>query len=222
MKAINRQFEKVGLQVHNILQIYNQATDDELINGKQWYCQANQLADLMSVKYNLTVIQTAGILSALSPGTNWNQNIIDANHLCTLLNENKDIRSIVVTTYGNNRDKAYQIYCCPEYTEKQVFKLLLGQSKTVNKTSSFFLNILHPDCADILTIDRHSIRVNLGITEHISIALTEKRYLLLASAYKQASLKLNISAIELQAITWLIFRRLHVKVRVQKFEDSPF
>jgi hypothetical protein len=222
MKQVIKRIDKVSLQVKNILQIYSQATENELISGRNWYKEAHQLAEAMAVKYNLTIVQTAGIISALSPGTSWSQNVIDANHLCTLLNEGKNISSIVVTTYGNNREKAYKIFCCPEYTEHQVFKLLLGASKQVNKTSSFFLNILHPHIADIVTIDRHSIRVNLGVSEKLEIALTENRYRKLSSAYKQASLKLECNAIELQAITWLVFRRLFVTVRKAEFEEAPF
>lgn len=222
MKQIIKRFDKVSLQTRNILQIYSQATDNEIISGSKWYHQAHEIADLMAVKYNLTIIQTAGIISALSPGTSWSQNIIDANHLCTLLNEGKNIKSIVITSYGNNREKAYKIYCCPEYSEHQVFKLLLGASKQANKTSSFFLNILHPEQSDNVTIDRHAFRINLGISEKVNIALTEKRYKLLASAYKQAAMVTDHNAIELQAITWLVFRRLFVTVRKAEFEEAPF
>lgn len=222
MKRIIKHLGNVNFQVKNILDLYNQANMDEVSSGRDWYKQASEIARLMAVKYNLTLCQSAGIISALSPGTNWNQNIIDANNLCSLLSAGKDIRAITVTTYGHNKEKAYTIYCSPELSEDAIYKLLLGASKSVNKTSSFYLNILHPDKDKAITIDRHAYRINLGIEELPGIALTEKRYTIMAQAYKLASKDIEYSAIELQAITWLVFRRMFVTVREPKFEEAPF
>jgi hypothetical protein len=221
-KQIINRLANQSIQVSNIMDIFGRATPEEISAGKVWYQQANEIANLMAVKYNLSVPQCAGIISALSPGTSWSQNIIDANNFCTLLNEGKDVRSITVTTYGNNKVKAYIIYCSPELSEEEIYIALRGASKHVNKTSSFYMNILHPDRDELITIDRHSFRVNLGIEELIPIALTEKRYKTMAGAYKSASAILGYNAIELQAITWLVFRRLFITVRLQEFEESPF
>jgi hypothetical protein len=220
MKQIIKNLTNVNLQVFNILAIYNQASENEVINGTKWYKDANNMTKLMAEKYNLTHIQTAGIVASLSPGTNWNQNIIDANHLCSFLKAGQSIDNIVVTTYNQNKFKAFKIYQNSQITKNECFKLILGASVRVNKTSSFFLNILHPDQSDIVTIDRHSFRVNLGLTELPAIALTEKRYRIMAQAYKTASLKLNINPIDLQAITWLTFRRINVIVK--EYENAPF
>jgi hypothetical protein len=220
MNKIIKNLTNVNLQVLNILAIYNQASENEVINGTKWYRDANNMTKLMAEKYNLTHIQTAGIVASLSPGTNWNQNIIDANHLCSYLKAGLKLNNVTVTTYGQNKDKAYKIYLNPQITGAECFKLILGASVRVNKTSSFFLNILHPDQSDIVTIDRHSFRVNLGLTELPQIALTEKRYRIMTEAYKKASKKIQINPIDLQAITWLTFRRLNVTV--PKTEITPF
>jgi hypothetical protein len=222
MKRVIKQLQNVNFQVFNILEIYKQASNEDISLGKLWYYQANDIARLMAVKYNLKIEQTAGIIAALSPGTNWNQNIIDANNLCSLLGTGKDIHSITCTTYGQNKLKASYLYQNSQLTKNEIFQVLLGCSRKVNKTSSFFLNILQPDCDDLCTIDRHAYRINLGITESIDVPLTEKRYLCMNKAYKQASSQLNISAIELQAITWLTFRRLNNIIRDKEFDIVPF
>jgi hypothetical protein len=222
MKRVIKQLQSVNFQVKNILEIYSQSSEIEIVNGKLWYKQANEISKLMAIKYNLSEIQTAGIIAALSPATNWNQNIIDSNNLCSLLNAGKDINSIVCTTYNQNKLKAYYLYQNREITKDECFKILLGCSIKVNKTSSFFLNILNPEIDDICTIDRHAYRINLGITESIDVPLTEKRYLCMNSAYKLAGNYLNISAIELQAITWLTFRRLNNIIRDKNFDIVPF
>lgn len=221
MKRIIRNLTNVNLQVVNILAIYQQATENEIIQGKKWYKEANELTKLMAIKYNLSQIQTAGILASLSPGTNWNQNVIDANHLCTALNLGERPDNIVVTTYNQNKDKACKIYSQVQITENECFKLIKGCSVKINKTSSFFLNILH-DRSDVVTIDRHSFRVNLGLTELPDISLTERRYCIMSDAYKLTALRLEINPIELQAITWLTFRRLNIIVREPVYENSPF
>jgi len=222
MKKVIKQLQNVDFQVSNILEIYKQATDNEINGGKLWYNQANEISRLMSIKYNLTIYQAVGIIAALSPATSWSQNIIDSNHFCSSLAAGKNIKAVVVTTYGNNKDKAYFIYLHSELTKDEIFKVLLGSSKKVNKTSSFFLNILSPESDDIVTIDRHSFRVNLGITELIDIKLTEKRYKLMSQAYIKASNILEVNALQLQAVTWLVFRRLYVTIRNKQFEESPF
>jgi len=222
MKHVEARLKNIDLQVKNILKIYNQSTDNEIVSGKVWYKQANELSRLMAVKYNLTHIQTAGIIAALSPGTNWNQNIIDSNNLCSLLTAGKDIHSIVCTTYNQNKLKAHQIWLNFDLSKNDTFVILLGASKKVNKTSSFFLNIINPELSDNVTIDRHSFRVNLGLIELPQIALTECRYKLMEQAYKKASNQLDISAIELQAVTWLTFRRLNNIIRDKQFETVPF
>ena len=222
MKRVYKHLKNVNFQVHNILEIYKQSTDNEIIEGKQWYKQANQISKLMAVKYNITEIQSAGIIASLSPSINWSQNIIDANNLCSLLQVGKDIKTITVTTYHHNKLKSHYLWQNSQLTEKEVFLIVLGCSKQVNKTSSFFLNILHPEIDDICTIDRHAYRINLGITESLDVQLTENRYKVMNSAYKQAGKQMNISAIELQAITWLTFRRLNNITRNKQFEDVPF
>ena len=222
MKRVIKQLSNVNFQVNNILEIYRQSTDNEIIDGCKWYKQANEIADLMAVKYKLPIEITAGIISALSPGANWNQNLIDANHLISLLQAGKDIKTITCTTYGQNKLKAYHLYLNPQLTKDEIFKILLGASKKVNKTSSFYLNILDPDEADIVTIDRHAFRINLGITDMITIALTEKRYLTMNKAYIEAAKLLEINAVALQAVTWLTFRRLYITIRDKQFEDVPF
>lgn len=222
MKRVYKQLKNVNFQVNNILEIYKQSTDNEIISGKLWYKQVNEISKLMSVKYNITEIQAAGIIASLSPGTNWNQNIIDANNLCSLLQVGKDIKSITVTSYGQNKLKAHYLWLNPQLTEKEVFLIVLGCAKQVNKTSSFFLNILHPELDDICTIDRHAYRINLGITETLDLQLTENRYKVMNSAYKLACKQVHISAIELQAIVWLTFRRINNIIRDKQFETVPF
>ena len=215
-------FTNIRLQSKNIIAIYDQSSQGEKIEGKAWYKNANNLCRVMSEKYNLTLPQVVGIISALSPGTNWNQNVIDANTLCSLLGAGKDIRSITCTTYHRNKLKASYLWLHSELSEGEIFTILLDASKKVNKTSSFYLNILHPELSDNVTIDRHSCRVNLGVTVLPDQRLTEKKYKAMESAYKSASSQLQISAIELQAITWITFRRINNIIRDKQFEVVPF
>jgi hypothetical protein len=222
MKQVIKRLNNVNIQVKNILSIYLLASLSEIEEGKQWYYNAHNLCRAMSDKYNLPLHTIVGILSALSPGTNWNQNIIDCNGLCSLLAAGKDIHKITCTTYNNNKLKAGYIYAHPELTDNEVYIVLLGFRKHVNKTASFYLNILHPEQDNNITIDRHSFRVNLGLSDTPDIALTEKRYRVMQLAYINASKNINVNAIQLQAITWLTFRRINNIIREKSFEIAPF
>jgi hypothetical protein len=44
----------------------------------------------------------------------------------------------------------------------------------------------------------------------------------MSQSYKQAAKQAEVNAIELQAITWLTFRRLYIIERNKQFETVPF
>ncbi|MFW5793599.1 MAG: DUF7178 family protein [Bacteroidota bacterium] len=188
----------VQTQVKNILKVYDKSSLEDINEGKHWYFTANKVAQHFADKYNLTLYQSAGILSALSPGTFWIQNVIDADNF--LKNNNA-----VVSTYKLNKVKAKEIL---NLTDKdQIYNVLRGKyNKLMNKTSCFYMNIIEPENSDFVTIDRHMIRIANNTLN--TFPLTEKRYKDSVKAMQIAGKRLKINPISLQAITWITFRRV--------------
>ncbi len=200
------QIEEITPMVHNITTFMKEASQDQISEGLSWYPRGYEIVKHYSKRFNKRPEQVAGIISALSPGTNWAQNLVDAENLMRGLHFNVPLESITTTTYANtNRTKAGKIWL-PDRNEAEIYKLLLGVSKTVNKTSHFYVNLLHPQNNSHVTVDRHTFRIALNTLESPPIYMTEKRYRHISQAFKLAGKQLGYRGLEIQAITWIIFR----------------
>ena len=127
----------------------------------------------------------------------------------------------MVTTYGGNKLKAIRILRLESSNYRDVEALLLHKSR-INKTTCFFLNILFPDNDEVVTVDRHAIRIALGNVPGVDdICMTEKRYRNISEAYQIAAKGLDINAIALQAVVWCAFRRQQ-KIAAVSIENEIF
>lgn len=186
-------------QIKNLESIYKHVTESDYQAGITWYNRAQEIVKYLADKYNRPDYIISGIIAALSPGTDWHQNLIDA------INVLKQGRYANVTTYGQNKVKALRIL---EMTsESDVYQALLHKS-TINKTSQFFLNIQHPEQSGPVTIDRHAIRACYDEILESSVILTAKRYREAAKAYQALAKRHSILPHQLQAVIWIAFRRL--------------
>ncbi len=220
MKQMNNRLERPDLMAKQILKLYRSATDQEFIEGAAWYLQAKGICKVIANKFNCPLSKVVGVVAALSPAANWQQNIADAHNLVLVWSHCIDPDQVAVTTYGPNKVKAINILNLDSSRERDIEALLLHKSK-INKTTCFFLNILHPDNDDLVTIDRHAIRIALNSPESDSVCMTEKRYRNIAKAYRIASQGLEISAISLQAVVWCVYRR-KMQISASNIENEIF
>lgn len=185
----------------NILELYEYATEDEIDAGLSWYQRANRFAAALATTYRVTLDTAAGVIAALSPGCSWEKNMIDATRLL----ENGD--RATVSTYGKMKRKALRIL----YNGDKSSSDYLGDAKI----QCFYQNIVAPDRPGRVTVDRHAVRaaVDYGMTydEAIYYCNTPAKYDVIESAYKMAADELGILPQELQAIVWLVYRRLFVR-----------
>jgi len=132
-----------------------------------------------------------------------------------------DPNEVVVTTYGSNKRKAIHILNLKSSKTEDIERLLLHKSK-VNKTASFYRNILEPGNDSFVTVDRHAIRIALGNSlEADKIGMTEKRYRNIVKSYQVASKALHLDAITLQAIVWVVYRR-KAHLNVSEYENEIY
>jgi len=184
---------------NNILKVLNSADSESNIFGRRWYEFANNIAtDLTSEKVNLA--QAVGVIAALSPLKSWTQNIKLANEF--ILDGKRGGHTGVMVK------KAADILALNEPTTDEVINILNGQ-KIVN----FFLNIYFPNEDVVITIDRHAVGVAiLGINRvallPTEISPTKKQFEFLVHCYKWAAAESNLSAVQIQAITWEYYRKL--------------
>jgi len=197
---------------HNILDCFERASSDTVVEGGIWYPTANAIAEVVGQtlhRSGYTVLDSkhekivvgAGILSALSPQTNWGQNkemayhfaeSLDKPNWCTDINYNKAV-NIVATSHEG-------------VTEERVAKILNGK-----KTTAFFYNIVNPYGENNLpTIDRHAISIYLGrrcTYRELVRGLDGTANKTISNAYIRASKILETTPQLTQAVTWVQWRK---------------
>ncbi len=200
----DKQYKKLASKyAKNIEQYLLLATEAEQINGKQWYTEAYNFCKDTSIKTGIEIEKIAGIVSALSPQTSWELN----KKYTHLFISNK-----YVAKPANAKDKAGKI--------KSDLKSIIDILTILNgrKTQAFFINIIKPtENTGYVTIDRHAVAIciqkpakvsPLADTEYTKHVSTEQKYNCIAEAYKKIAKKYNLLPQDLQAITWLTYRRL--------------
>ena len=192
------------VSIKNIIAIYMLANPSEIKHGLTWYVNATKDCKEIAIKYDLPIHIVIGVVSALSPNNKWERNIVNADDLCKAFIDGQDMDSIKVSTYHKMKQKAWSILeQMPSYDE--TITILNGK-----KIVSFFKNI-SGDESDI-TIDGHARNIYYNDRQGLTTPNTNIRkleYLDIQKAYLRASKKLGIKAYELQAITWLAWRRIH-------------
>lgn len=183
------------MTVENILRTYAAATHEERVAGKTWYDAARQLAlNLIHTpddhRPGVNIEQAAGVIAALSPLTPWERN-----------------KELAVRAIGDHAASGTL-----GNSVKAANRILNGEHPTTvlraDKVRNFYLSIM--GSADAVCVDRHAWEVYAGrvYTNATRPAINRTRYREAADAYRSAATQTDVSATQLQAITWLTHRRL--------------
>lgn len=179
--------------------MYLQANAAERLEGALWYSRALSICTLMATQFSRNTELVVGVVSLLSPRNEWHRNITDAENLiAAYIGGCSEPGDIKCCTFNSNKEKAWQL-------------LELG---TVNhslfgrKQFSFFRNILGD--SSVVTVDGHAYHIWLGVYAPISKARTisAKLYSNITTDYQTVANLLGLEAHQLQATTWLTYKRL--------------
>jgi hypothetical protein len=176
--------------VNSILRTYNR---NESFDGT-WYNKAHLLAVSLSVRYDKPLHKVCGIIAALSPLKTWKENVLIAESFL------KTGKAKHIKLFKN---KAEDILYHSD-TIEQTADFLKGR-----KITAFFFNILQPTESANVTIDRHALSIILGysITDTEYQGITAKQYEFFQQCYVLASIKVGISPLQMQSITWQVWRQ---------------
>lgn len=174
----------------NILRILERGTVEEISHGKNWYAEANEIARDIS---GGNIEMGAGVISALSPMMKWDRNVSLARKAF-----NDGIASGAV---GNSVRAANRILA-----GENPLDVLNGK-----KVRAFYSAIAGND--DIV-IDRHAFDIAVGKkcveTERTGLSNRDV-YERFVRAYARAAIAADMRGCEIQASTWVIWRRIHGK-----------
>lgn len=161
-----------------------------------WYDIANLKAEEISNKHKVCFAKVCGVISALSPMNEWNNNLAEAEKLIFMHINQIPYTEITFKTFLSNVGKATQILDLEEPCPNEISKILYG--KVGYKTYNFFWNIYQPNDENFVTIDRHML------TYFGKEVITSKRmYDKMKQRLIDASNKLGLIPQQLQAILWV-------------------
>lgn len=185
----------------NVRSVLTQATDAELLTGASWYAETREELRQLGSQLGFDLKVTAGVFAALSPANRIDQNWIDTRNLLEAAREvdSEEVPDwLKVSTWHRNKRLAWQIARGDAWIDSP-------------KCGAFVQNLLGNE--DVVTVDRHAFNVAIG--EQLVISekgpkITTRRYQLVAEAYRQVAEEFGLSPAQVQAITWLTWRRLLV------------
>lgn len=191
--------------VNNIKAVYLLATTQEKIDGAKWYASANEISMQLALDYDLALQTAAGVIAALSPRNKWSRNIIDAENLIeAFVSDPESAVNIKVCTFSKNKEKALNILKADQKFHSEHVRDILKGPKLIE----FFNCILH---VEDVCIDGHAYcifngsRTSLKDVPQIGVKLRKE----IKSDFKKAAAKFKITPAEMQAITWVAWRRIH-------------
>ena len=186
----------------NILSVYDARTAAEQVQGLRWYADAREVADEVARTAALPNRHGAGVIAALSPQTSWHANIGMA---------------LEAAVKGTADDAPH----CADACDKATAILSGAEPSEVlggRKVRSFYANISRPRRSGPVTIDRHAVAICLRGLEGADTSRfdpvppsTLERigvYTYLASAFRGAADRTDLRPHEMQAVTWVTWRRL--------------
>ena len=178
----------------NIVKVYHQAGPGEIEAGLRWYRQALEDCDRLAKGLPLSTV--VGIVAALSPGLRWERNIAAAERIIG----RQGLEGLGVRWYDGAR-KAERIR-----EGETPLDVLRG-----NKVRAFYHCILNPRSSEHVCIDGHAYAIWQGERTNLdeTPSLSDNLYLAIERDYRAAADSLCVSAPQLQAITWVCWRRLH-------------
>lgn len=205
MKAPNstKNFNPLDFTVANILERYYTATKEELIEGLDWYSASTR--QIKQELYSVSLTKAACIVAALSPRMPWERNIEAAKTVLSAYHNGLTPGDISITTFDKNKAKAFELCALPDTDNlNDFFTVLKG-----NKTQAFAANLSGHD--DAVTIDGHAY--SIAKAERVPLAnvpsMTDRQYHYIADLYREAADTVGITPYQVQAITWLTYRRIN-------------
>lgn len=188
--------------IDNIKRIFDQATehDREIAFESWWKYQA--LTFKIARRHGFQEHLGAAVFAALSPNNDYYGNLRDTNRLFESARQGLKITDFKVSTYSNNKRKAWRM----AHGEEPLDLLLFP------KTRNFYLNVKDPTDPQPVTVDGHIYNIWKG--ERIPLKgaaqkLKRALYPIIADDIRTIAGDIGLIANQVQAQVWTTWRRIH-------------
>lgn len=207
----------------NLQRVFDQALEVDHETARQAWRKYQLLTTKIAETHGYAPKIGAAVFAAVSPNNDYYGNLRDTNRLLRAAAQDRGLDSLYgldtfkVSTYGNNKRKAWRIAKGADPLVEIV----------APKTRSFYLNILNPDDPHPVTIDGHMYnawrnkRVQLNAAD---VKFTRRVYEQIADDVREMSQRLGLIANVVQGVIWFAWRRRHwIKTTDQvEFWDPEF
>jgi len=190
MKALT-----VRQQVNRINKYMANASASEVKQGLNWYSEARGLCVQLAERYHVSISQVAQVISVLSPQKKWETNKLE---VVALFNE-----------VYNGIKPGFKYFATRQAIE-ECKAIIIGNFSIPakrTKTYSFADNIADKESTEV-TIDRHALRVAYDDKSATLDKVSTKQYREAREAYRIVADQHGVKAYEVQAITWVVYKRI--------------
>jgi hypothetical protein len=184
---------RIPEMTRNVLEVYRQATEQEHADGLSWYPRAHQIMIEWAEHYGYSIATAACVTAALSPQLQWERNLILADDV--LAGRAASIGGVLRSNWGK-----------AERVRDERIGSLLEVFPGGPKVNSFAANLAGD--YSIVTVDAHAAQAALADVLFVK-GLPWAPYACIAAAYRAAAKHAGIEPAHLQAVTWLVWKRLH-------------
>ena len=184
--------------VHNITSVYRLATSQEHANGIDWYPNAHRIVCEWAETFERSIANVACVVAALSPQMEWKRNLVIAADILA----------------GNPPSIGGSIHRFVSIAERI-------RDDRATDTAPYFINgcKVRSFAANLagslstVTVDTHGAQIAAGCpTANLRVDIW-RRYEPVARAYVDAAKRAHVRPSELQAVTWLVWKRLYPQGR---------
>lgn len=132
--------------IGNLIDLYEQAAPEEVREAVDSYPRYHRLLAKLAARWGTSIEIACGVFSALSPNNDYLGNLRDAATVLQAAAQGIGPDAYSVATYGQNKRKAHDIAMRVKTPADAI---------TAKKTRAFYLNCLHPETGDAVTVDGH-------------------------------------------------------------------
>ncbi len=191
----------------NLARIWDEADERDIGVAIASYPKYQRITTEIAAKYGFSPTVGAAVFAALSPNNDYWGNLRNTDDLLAAAAAGKSLDDFRVSTYGNNKRKAWAI-AHGEDPDKLIVAL---------KTSNFFHNIADPSDPRYVTIDghMHNIWFNRRVPiqsknpEVRVVKVDHKLYHVIADGVKAFAKAKDLLPCEMQGVLWQTWRRIH-------------
>lgn len=191
------------MSVENLRRVLDQLTDIDRNTSMLAYFKYHRITGAVARKHGFAEKIGAAVFAALSPNNDYYGNLRDMNRVLSAVASGQSIDSFKVSTYGNNKRKAWKI-ALGEITPEEAI--------VANKTRNFYLNVSNPFDPHPVTIDGHMYNAwNFKRVTLVGAAMrnNDRIYNEVADGVRLLAQEHGVMGNQMQGFIWFTWRKLH-------------